>query len=38
VRAGEALEEAAAEPGTPTASPALSRTPDAEPSPQTIAR
>ena len=38
VRAGEALEEAAAEPGTPTASPALSRTPDAERSLQTSAR
>jgi drug/metabolite transporter (DMT)-like permease len=38
VRAGEALEESAAEPGTPTASPALSRTPEAERSPQTTAR
>jgi drug/metabolite transporter (DMT)-like permease len=37
VRAGEALEESAAEPGTPTASPALSRTPAAERSPQTTA-
>jgi hypothetical protein len=38
VRAGEALEESAAEPGTPTASPALSRTSEAERSPQTAAR
>ncbi|HMI69711.1 MAG TPA: hypothetical protein VK510_06925 [Solirubrobacteraceae bacterium] len=38
VRAGEALEEAAAEPGTPTASPALSRTSEAERSPPTAAR
>jgi multidrug transporter EmrE-like cation transporter len=37
VRAGEALEESAAEPGTP-ASPALSRTAEAERSPQTTAR
>jgi drug/metabolite transporter (DMT)-like permease len=35
VRAGEALEESAAEPGTPTATPALSRTSEAERSPQT---
>jgi drug/metabolite transporter (DMT)-like permease len=38
VRAGEALEESAVEPGTPTVSPALSRTSEAEPSPQTAAR
>src|SRR5512132_1900113 len=38
VRAGEALEESAAEPGTPTASPALSRTSEAERSPQSAAR
>jgi multidrug transporter EmrE-like cation transporter len=37
VRAGEALEESAAEPKTPTASPALSRTSEAERSPQTAA-
>jgi hypothetical protein len=38
VRAGEALEEAAAEPGTPTASPALSGSPEAKRSPPIIAR
>jgi drug/metabolite transporter (DMT)-like permease len=38
VRAGDALDDSAAEPGTPTASPALSRTAEAEPSPQTAAR
>jgi drug/metabolite transporter (DMT)-like permease len=38
VRAGEALEETAVEPGTPTASPALSRTSKAERSPQIAAR
>jgi drug/metabolite transporter (DMT)-like permease len=38
VRAGEALEESAGKPGTPTASPALSRTSEAERSPQTAAR
>jgi drug/metabolite transporter (DMT)-like permease len=38
VRAGEALDDSAAEPGTPTASPALGRTPEAEPSSQTAAR
>jgi drug/metabolite transporter (DMT)-like permease len=32
VRAGDALDDSAAEPGTPTASPALSRTAEAEPS------
>ena len=37
VRAGEALEESAAEPKTPTASPALSRTSEAERSPATAA-
>ena len=38
VRAGEALEEAAAEPDTPTASPALSPTPDSEQPLHTTAR
>ena len=38
VRAGEALEESAVERETPTASPALSRTSEAGPSPQTAAR
>ena len=38
VRAGEALEESAMEAEPPTASPALGRTSDAEPSPQTTAR
>ena len=38
VRAGEALEESAAEPSTPTASAALRRTSEAERSPQTTAR
>jgi drug/metabolite transporter (DMT)-like permease len=38
VRAGAALEESAAEPRTPTASPALSRTSEAERSPQTAPR
>jgi drug/metabolite transporter (DMT)-like permease len=38
VRAGEALEESAVEAEPPTASPALGRTPHAEPSPQTTAR
>jgi drug/metabolite transporter (DMT)-like permease len=38
VRAGEALEVAAAEPGTPTASPAVSRTSEAERSPQSAPR
>ncbi len=38
VRAGEALEESAVEPGTPTASPAPSRTSEAEQSTQTAAR
>ena len=37
VRAGEALEESAGEPGTPTASPALSRTSEAERSPRATA-
>jgi multidrug transporter EmrE-like cation transporter len=35
VRAGDALEESAAEPASPTTSPAPSRTSEAEPSPQT---
>jgi len=34
VRAGEALEDSAAEPETPTASPAPSRTSEAQQSPQ----
>jgi drug/metabolite transporter (DMT)-like permease len=38
VRAGEALEESAAEPGTGAASPALRRAPEAEGSQQTAAR
>jgi multidrug transporter EmrE-like cation transporter len=38
VRAGEALEESAVEAETPTASPALSRSSEAERSPQTAAR
>jgi drug/metabolite transporter (DMT)-like permease len=38
VRAGEALEESALEPATPTASPAPSRTTEAERSPQTATR
>jgi hypothetical protein len=38
VRAGEALEESAAEPGSPTASPTLSRTPEVDTSSQTAAR
>jgi multidrug transporter EmrE-like cation transporter len=38
VRAGDALEESALEPANPTTSPALSRTPQAEPSPPTAAR
>jgi drug/metabolite transporter (DMT)-like permease len=38
VRAGDALEESALEPASPTTSPALSRTPQAEPSPPTAAR
>jgi multidrug transporter EmrE-like cation transporter len=38
VRAGEALEDSTEEPGTPTASPTLSRTPEVEPSSQTAAR
>jgi multidrug transporter EmrE-like cation transporter len=38
VRAGEALEESAVESETPAASPALSRTSEAEQSPQTAAR
>jgi multidrug transporter EmrE-like cation transporter len=38
VRAGEALEESAEEPGTPTAEPRLSPTSEAKRSPQTAAR
>jgi drug/metabolite transporter (DMT)-like permease len=38
VRAGDALEESAAEPASPTTSPALSRTSEAERSPRTAAR
>jgi drug/metabolite transporter (DMT)-like permease len=38
VRAGEALEKSASEPGTPTPSPALSRTSEAERRPLTTAR
>jgi hypothetical protein len=38
VRAGDALEESALEPANPTTSPALSRTPQAEPSPPTATR
>ncbi len=37
VRAGEALEESAVEPGTPTPSPALSRTSEAERGPRATA-
>jgi hypothetical protein len=38
VRAGDALEESALEPASPTTSPALSRTSEAERSPPTAAR
>jgi hypothetical protein len=37
VRAGEVLAESAVEPGAPTASPTLSRSSEAQPSPQTTA-
>jgi hypothetical protein len=38
VRAGDALEEAAVEPGGPAARPVLSRAPEVERSTQTVAR